>query len=141
MSVVDLHPRLEAVSAAPGQSGLAEVELRPVSVGAEAQPLRASGKTVAVVGADFRYRAITNRGRPNLTPTQSCRERLEKWPPATSGHRLPGPGSGTGRFAPAQDITFPAQTSGYTGHHTLFVIWQASHLDQAYMWCSDVNFG
>ena len=47
----------------------------------------------------------------------------------------------TGRFAPAQNITFPVQTSGYTGHHILFVIWQASHLDQAYMWCSDVNFG
>lgn len=47
----------------------------------------------------------------------------------------------TGRFAPAQDITFPVQTSGYTGHHIVFVIWQASHLDQAYMWCSDVNFG
>jgi chitin-binding protein len=47
----------------------------------------------------------------------------------------------TGRFAPAQDITFPVRTSGYTGHRVLFVIWQASHLDQAYMWCSDVNFG
>ncbi|WP_342447641.1 lytic polysaccharide monooxygenase [Micromonospora sp. S4605] len=27
-----------------------------------------------------------------------------------------------------------------TGHHIVFVIWQASHLDQAYMWCSDVDF-
>jgi lytic cellulose monooxygenase (C4-dehydrogenating) len=48
----------------------------------------------------------------------------------------------TGRYAPAKDITFPVQTSGaYTGHHVVFTIWQASHLDQAYMWCSDVNFG
>ena len=47
----------------------------------------------------------------------------------------------TGRYAPAQNITFNISTSGYTGHHVLFVIWQASHLDQAYMWCSDVNFG
>lgn len=47
----------------------------------------------------------------------------------------------TGSFAPAKDITFPVRTSGYTGHHVLFVIWQASHLDQAYMWCSDVDFG
>lgn len=46
----------------------------------------------------------------------------------------------TGRYAPAQNITFNVSTSGYTGHHILFVIWQASHLDQAYMWCSDVNF-
>jgi lytic cellulose monooxygenase (C4-dehydrogenating) len=47
----------------------------------------------------------------------------------------------TGRFPPANDITFNVQTSGYTGHHIVFTIWQASHLDQTYMWCSDVNFG
>jgi predicted carbohydrate-binding protein with CBM5 and CBM33 domain len=47
----------------------------------------------------------------------------------------------TGRYAPAQNITFNVQTSGYTGRHVIFTIWQASHLDQAYMWCSDVNFG
>ncbi|MCR3751838.1 lytic polysaccharide monooxygenase auxiliary activity family 9 protein [Lentzea californiensis] len=48
----------------------------------------------------------------------------------------------TGRFAPAKDIRFDVQTSGaYRGHHVVFTIWQASHLDQAYMWCSDVNFG
>ncbi|MFI9006099.1 lytic polysaccharide monooxygenase [Actinosynnema sp. NPDC053489] len=48
----------------------------------------------------------------------------------------------TGRYAPAQNITFNVQTNGsYRGHHIVFTIWQASHLDQAYMWCSDVNFG
>jgi lytic cellulose monooxygenase (C4-dehydrogenating) len=47
----------------------------------------------------------------------------------------------TGRYAPATDYTFNLSTSGYTGHHVLFVIWQASHMDQTYMWCSDVNFG
>jgi lytic cellulose monooxygenase (C4-dehydrogenating) len=46
----------------------------------------------------------------------------------------------TGRYAPAQNISFNISTSGYTGHHILFVIWQASHLDQAYMWCADVTF-
>ncbi|GIE95301.1 lytic polysaccharide monooxygenase auxiliary activity family 9 protein [Paractinoplanes rishiriensis] len=46
----------------------------------------------------------------------------------------------TGRYAPAQNISFNVNTSGYTGHHLLFVIWQASHSDQAYMWCSDVVF-
>ncbi|WP_199853287.1 MULTISPECIES: lytic polysaccharide monooxygenase [unclassified Plantactinospora] len=45
----------------------------------------------------------------------------------------------TGRYAPAQNISFNVSTSGRTGHHILFVIWQASHLDQAYMWCSDIN--
>ncbi len=47
----------------------------------------------------------------------------------------------TGRYAPAKDITFDVQTSGgYRGHHIVFTIWQASHQDQTYMWCSDVNF-
>jgi lytic cellulose monooxygenase (C4-dehydrogenating) len=48
----------------------------------------------------------------------------------------------TGRYAPAKDINFTVQTSGaYMGHHVVFTIWQASHQDQTYMWCSDVNFG
>ncbi|MEU4248224.1 lytic polysaccharide monooxygenase [Amycolatopsis sp. NPDC026612] len=48
----------------------------------------------------------------------------------------------TGRYAPAKDITFDVRTSGsYRGHHVVFTIWQASHQDQTYMWCSDVNFG
>jgi len=46
----------------------------------------------------------------------------------------------TGRFAPAQNISFNVSTSGYTGQHIVFFIWQASHADQAYMWCSDVVF-
>jgi chitin-binding protein len=46
----------------------------------------------------------------------------------------------TGRYDRATDITFNVSTSGYTGHHIVFIIWQASHADQAYMWCSDVNF-
>jgi predicted carbohydrate-binding protein with CBM5 and CBM33 domain len=47
----------------------------------------------------------------------------------------------TGRYPPAKDITFNVQTSGYTGQHVIFTLWQASHLDQTYMWCSNVNFG
>jgi predicted carbohydrate-binding protein with CBM5 and CBM33 domain len=48
----------------------------------------------------------------------------------------------TGRYAPAKDITFNVQTPGaYRGRHVVFTIWQASHQDQTYMWCSDVNFG
>lgn len=56
-TVVDLGQPVEAVSVAPGPRGLAEVEVRPLSVGAEATPVLASGRTVTVTGADFRYRA------------------------------------------------------------------------------------
>ena len=46
----------------------------------------------------------------------------------------------TGRYAPAQNISFNVTIpSGRSGNHILFVIWQASHLDQAYMWCSDIT--
>ncbi|QTD99910.1 diacylglycerol kinase [Streptomyces cyanogenus] len=55
--VVDLDQPVEAVSVAPGPGGVASVEVRPLSVGAEATPLLASGRTVTVTGADFRYRA------------------------------------------------------------------------------------
>ncbi|MER6737272.1 diacylglycerol kinase [Streptomyces puniciscabiei] len=56
-TVVDLGQPVEAVSVTPGTGGLAEVEVRPLSVGAEATPVRTSGRTVTVTGADFRYRA------------------------------------------------------------------------------------
>lgn len=58
-TLVDLDQPVEAVSVTPGIAGLAEVEVRPVSVGAEASPLRAEGRTVTVSGAHFHYRADT----------------------------------------------------------------------------------
>ncbi|MFY1694861.1 MULTISPECIES: lytic polysaccharide monooxygenase auxiliary activity family 9 protein [unclassified Solwaraspora] len=46
----------------------------------------------------------------------------------------------TGRYAPSQNISFNVSVpSGRSGNHVLFVIWKASHMDQAYMWCSDIN--
>ena len=57
VTLVDLDQPVEAISVTPGDSGVAEVEVRPLSVGAEASPLRARGRTVSVSGADFRYRA------------------------------------------------------------------------------------
>ncbi|MCH0562891.1 MULTISPECIES: acylglycerol kinase family protein [unclassified Streptomyces] len=56
-TVVDLDQPVEAVSLTPGAAGSALVEVRPVSAGAEAPPVRAEGRTVSVSGGDFRYRA------------------------------------------------------------------------------------
>ncbi|MET8946007.1 diacylglycerol kinase [Streptomyces sp. NPDC004542] len=56
-TVIGLEQPLEAVSVTPGAAGVADVEVRPLSVGAEASPLLASGRTVTVTGTDFRYRA------------------------------------------------------------------------------------
>ncbi|HCA86653.1 MAG TPA: cellulose-binding protein [Streptomyces sp.] len=47
----------------------------------------------------------------------------------------------TGRYAPSQNISIDVNTSGYSGRHVVYTIWQASHMDQAYYLCSDVNFG
>lgn len=57
VTLVDLDQPVEAVTLTPGVSGGARVEIRPVSVGAEASPLGAVGLRVTVSGADFRYRA------------------------------------------------------------------------------------
>ncbi|SDT45296.1 lytic polysaccharide monooxygenase [Actinoplanes derwentensis] len=38
-----------------------------------------------------------------------------------------------------QDI--PVSTSGRSGRAVVYTIWQASHSDQSYYFCSDVNFG
>ncbi|MFF9814320.1 diacylglycerol kinase family protein [Streptomyces sp. NPDC014006] len=55
--LVGTEQPVSGVSVLPGAAGLAEVEVRPVSVGAAATPLRATGRRVTVTGADFRYRA------------------------------------------------------------------------------------
>ncbi|GAA2993199.1 lytic polysaccharide monooxygenase auxiliary activity family 9 protein [Streptomyces fulvorobeus] len=47
----------------------------------------------------------------------------------------------TGRYGPSQNYSIPVSTSGYTGRHVVYTIWQASHMDQTYFLCSDVNFG
>ncbi|WP_130796954.1 lytic polysaccharide monooxygenase auxiliary activity family 9 protein [Streptomyces otsuchiensis] len=47
----------------------------------------------------------------------------------------------TGSFAPTQDIYVDVDAPGRTGHHVVYTIWQASHMDQVYYLCSDVNFG
>ncbi|GEC06322.1 diacylglycerol kinase [Streptomyces spinoverrucosus] len=68
-TLVDLDQPVEAVSLAPGGSGAAEVEVRPLSLGAEATPVRAEGRTVTVSGADFRYRSDAGVSGPVRTRT------------------------------------------------------------------------
>ncbi|NEY35362.1 diacylglycerol kinase [Streptomyces sp. PRKS01-65] len=73
-TLVDLDQPVAGVSLTPGGTGLAEVEVRPVSVGAEASPLTAAGRTVTVSGAHFRYRADTVVSGPVRTRTWVVRE-------------------------------------------------------------------
>ncbi|MFJ8468191.1 diacylglycerol kinase family protein [Streptomyces swartbergensis] len=73
-TLVDLNQPVEAVSVSPSASGVASVEVRPVSVGAEASPLLAEGRTVTVSGAHFRYGADTVVSGPVRTRTWVVRE-------------------------------------------------------------------
>ncbi|MFG3152298.1 diacylglycerol kinase family protein [Streptomyces sp. NPDC048219] len=73
-TLVDLDQPVDAVSVLPGSGGLAEVQVRPVSVGAEAQPLTATGRTVTVSGAHYRYRADAVVSGPVRTRTWVARE-------------------------------------------------------------------
>ncbi|GAP47092.1 diacylglycerol kinase family protein [Streptomyces azureus] len=73
-TLVDLNQPVEAVSVSPSASGVASVEVRPVSVGAEASPLLAEGRTVTVSGAHFRYRADAVVSGPVRTRTWVVRE-------------------------------------------------------------------
>ncbi|MFW6639339.1 lytic polysaccharide monooxygenase auxiliary activity family 9 protein [Nocardiopsis algeriensis] len=48
----------------------------------------------------------------------------------------------TGSYAPANDYYIDVDNpGGRSGHHVVFTIWQASHMDQVYYLCSDVDFG
>ncbi|CAL9504032.1 hypothetical protein SUDANB145_03481 [Streptomyces sp. enrichment culture] len=74
VTLVDLDQPVEGVSLTPGAPGTAEVEVRPVSVGAAASPLTARGRTVTVSGAHFRYRADAVESGPVGTRTWTVRE-------------------------------------------------------------------
>jgi hypothetical protein len=74
VTLVDLDQPVEAVSLTPGAAGAAQVEVRPLSVGAEASPLTASGRAVTVSGAHFRYRADATVSGPVRTRTWEVRE-------------------------------------------------------------------
>ncbi|MGX1512336.1 diacylglycerol kinase family protein [Streptomyces collinus] len=73
-TLVDLDQPVDAVTVTPGAGGVAVVEVRPLSVGAQASPLTASGRTVTVSGAHFRYRADAVVCGPVGTRTWVARE-------------------------------------------------------------------
>ncbi|MEU1406366.1 diacylglycerol kinase [Streptomyces sp. NPDC005728] len=73
-TLVDLDQPVEAVSVKPGAGGVAQVDVRPLSLGAEATALQAFGRTVTVAGGDFRYRADAAVSGPVRRRTWTVRE-------------------------------------------------------------------
>ncbi len=47
----------------------------------------------------------------------------------------------TGVYEPGEAVDIPVSAPGRTGHHVVYVVWQASHIDQSFYSCSDVWFG
>lgn len=47
----------------------------------------------------------------------------------------------TGVYLPGEPVDIPVSAPGRTGHHVVYVVWQASHIDQTFYSCSDVWFG
>ncbi|GAB3644618.1 lytic polysaccharide monooxygenase [Glycomyces tarimensis] len=47
----------------------------------------------------------------------------------------------TGVYQPGEAVDIPVSAPGRTGRHVVYVVWQASHIDQTFYSCSDVWFG
>ncbi|MFC6082661.1 lytic polysaccharide monooxygenase auxiliary activity family 9 protein [Sphaerisporangium aureirubrum] len=77
-------------------------------------------------GADFIRVYVTRQGFDATTQ----RLRWSDLELVTTTGRMP-----TGTTTPVQ-----VNAPGRTGRHIVYTLWQASHLDQSYYFCSDVNF-
>ncbi|WBB89323.1 lytic polysaccharide monooxygenase [Verrucosispora sp. WMMC514] len=86
-------------------------------------------------GADYLRVYATRQGVDTLTK-----------PLAWSDLELVGqigntPASQWQREVDGVSIQIPVNAPGRTGRHIIFTVWQASHFDQSYYHCSDVQFG
>ncbi|WP_312888703.1 lytic polysaccharide monooxygenase [Nonomuraea rhodomycinica] len=77
-------------------------------------------------GADY---LLVYVSRPGFDPTRQA--------PAWSDMQLL---TRTAKFSPGESYTVGLSVPGRTGRALVYTIWQASHLDQAFLLCSDVNF-
>ncbi|MPZ85942.1 MAG: cellulose-binding protein [Actinophytocola sp.] len=80
----------------------------------------------ALHGADYYLVYITRQGfDPRTQPLGWSNLELERE---------------VGPTAPANDTTIAVDAGSRTGRHIVYTIWQASHMDQSYYFCSDVTF-
>jgi chitin-binding protein len=92
----------------------------------------------ALHGADYYRVYVTKQGFNPLTqkPKWSDLELL-----VDTGKILPGVGTKeTDGVLNGVTVSIPVTAPGRTGRHIVYTIWQASHSDQSYYWCADVNF-
>lgn len=89
-------------------------------------------------GADYYLVFISKQGYDPTTKALGWGDvtQVEK-----TGKYLPGEGTPADPKLGGVTVDIPVSAPGYTGRHVVYVIWQASHMDQAFFMCSDVDFG
>ncbi|WJK35972.1 lytic polysaccharide monooxygenase [Solwaraspora sp. WMMA2065] len=93
----------------------------------------------ALHGADYHLVYVTRQGFNPLTQRLRWSDLELVW--TTDGA---DPGEGTRTSNPnlnGVSVDIPVSAPGRTGRHIVYLIWKASHADQTYYFCSDVNFG
>jgi lytic cellulose monooxygenase (C4-dehydrogenating) len=88
-------------------------------------------------GADYYRIYVTKQGYDARTDALDWAdlELVKETPRILPGvGRAPATGGGT-------LVDIPVSAPGRTGHHVVYMIWQASHFDQSFYSCSDVWFG
>jgi len=87
-------------------------------------------------GADYIRVYVTKPGyNPVTTPLRWSDLELVKTVPNTPAAQW------TRQLGNGVQIDIPASVSGRSGRAMVYTIWQASHSDQSYYFCSDVSFG
>lgn len=94
----------------------------------------------ALHGADYFQIYVTRQGFDPLTqaPRWADMELI-----TTTRRYAPGEGTPVAGDPVLNGVSINLNVSapGRTGRHIVYTIWKASHSDQIYYWCSDVNFG
>jgi chitin-binding protein len=89
----------------------------------------------ALHGADYLWVYVTN---PGFNPATTALKWSDLTRVAVVGNT---PASQWTTVTGGVQLNIPVSLSGRTGRAMVYTIWQASHLDQSYYWCSDVDFG
>ncbi|PWR06835.1 cellulose-binding protein, partial [Micromonospora acroterricola] len=85
-------------------------------------------------GADYIRVYVTRQGFNPLTETLGWDDLV------LSGQIGNTPASQWKQETGGVSIEIPVNAAGRTGRHIVYTVWQASHLDQSYYLCSDVDF-
>jgi chitin-binding protein len=88
----------------------------------------------ALHGADYLWVYVTN---PGFNPVTTALKWSDLTRVAVVGNT---PASQWTAVTGGVQLNIPVSLTGRTGRAMVYTIWQASHMDQSYYWCSDIDF-